>query len=278
MTYPLQKICRALEVSRSGYYAWKARPKPNRAIDNEKLIIEIRRIFLDNNANYGSPRVCHALRKENIACSENRVARLMRVDGLMAIQRRKFRATTDSKHDFPVAPNLLNRNFVTSDPNKVWVSDITYVWTNEGWLYLAFVLDLYCRGVMGFSVSDSLSDELVQSALRQAVLRADPSKGLIHHSDRGSQYASIDYQDLLEEHGIVPSMSRKGDCWDNAVGESFLHTLKVELVNRFRFMTRQEARLKIFEYIETYYNRKRMHSTLGYMSPLEFREQALVIL
>ncbi len=265
-----------MEVSRSGYYAWKSRSRSIRAVDNERLIVEIRRVYLQNNGNYGSPRVCHALRKENIACSENRVARLMRLEGIAAIQRRKFRATTDSRHDFPVAPNLLNRNFVTSDPNKVWVSDITYVWTFEGWLYLAFVLDLYCRTVMGFSISESLSGELVHSALRQAVLKDCPSKGLIHHSDRGSQYASIDYQDLLNEYGIVPSMSRKGDCWDNAVGESFLHTLKVEMINRFRFRTREEAKLKIFEYIETYYNRRRIHSALGYMSPLEFREQALV--
>ena len=271
-------MCRLLEVSRSGYHAWKSRPKSDKVIKNENLLVDIRRVYLENNKNYGSPRICKALRKENITCSENRIARLMRIDGLIAVQRLKFKATTNSKHDFPVAPNLLNRNFITPVPNKVWVSDITYVWTYEGWLYLAFVLDLFCRTIVGFSVSDRLMDELTQSALRQAVLRTNPCSGLIHHSDRGSQYASYDYQNLLKEHGIIPSMSRKGDCWDNAVGESFVHTLKVELVNRFRFRTRQEAKLKIFEYIEMYYNSRRMHSTLGYMSPSEFRKQALAVL
>jgi len=162
------------------------------------------------------------LRQENIRCSENRVARLMRINKLIAVQRRKFRATTDSRHSWPVAANILNRNFVTSSPNKVWLSDISYVWTWEGWLYLAFVLDLYYRGVVGLAMSDKVTDELTQNALKQAILRCNPPNGLIHHSDQGRQHTGGDYQALLKKYGITPSMSRKGDCWDNAVGESFL--------------------------------------------------------
>ena len=263
-----------LEVSTSGYYAWKNRPKSQRRIDNEQLLIEIRCIFLEHGQNYGSPRIWNALRKAGISCSENRVARLMRTNNLMAVQRRKFRVTTDSKHNWPVAPNILNRNFVTDAPSKIWLTDITYVWTWEGWLYLAFVLDLYYRGVIGLAMSARVTDELTQSALKQALLRRNPPQGLIHHSDRGSQYASGDYQELLKKHEIRPSMSRKGDCWDNAVGESFLHTLKVEKINRCRFKTREEAKREIFEYVEMYYNRKRAHSSLDYMSPYEFEKRA----
>lgn len=267
-----------MEVSKSGYYAWKERPKSTRTIENEELLIEIRRVFLEHGGNYGSPRVWDALRKADIACSENRVARLMRKNKLVAVQRRKYRVTTDSKHNWPVAPNILGRNFTTAAPNKIWLTDITYIWTWEGWLYLAFVLDLYYRGVIGLAMSARVTEELTQNALKQAILRCSPPKGLIHHSDRGSQYASGDYQELLKKHGIRPSMNRKGDCWDNAVGESFLHTLKVEKINRSRFMTREEAKREIFEYIEMYYNRKRAHSSLGYRSPFEFEAQAVTTL
>lgn len=260
-------------MSKSGYYAWKKRPKSRLSIANEDLLIEIRRVFLENKENYGSPRIYNALKQNDIVCSENRIARLMRLDKLVAVQRRKFRATTNSRHDWPVAPNLLNRNFMTDAPNKVWITDITYIWTWEGWLYLAFVLDLYYRGVIGLAMADRITDELTQTALQQALLRRNPPKGLIHHSDRGSQYASGDYQALLVKHEITPSMSRKGDCWDNAVGESFLHTLKVEMVNRYRFKTREEAKHNIFEYVEMYYNCKRAHSSLGYRSPYEFEKR-----
>lgn len=263
-----------MEVSKSGYYAWKNRPKSQQRIDSERLLIEIRRVFLEHRQNYGSPRIYDALRKNNIACSENRIARLMRMNRLVAVQRRKFKATTNSRHNWPIAPNLLSRNFITTGPNRIWVTDITYIWTLEGWLYLAFVLDLYCRGVVGLAMLDRITDNLTQSALKQATLRRNPPEGLIHHSDRGSQYASGDYQTLLQKHEMIPSMSRKGDCWDNAVAESFLHTLKVELVNRYRFKTREEAKREIFEYIEMYYNRKRTHSTLGYLSPFEFENRA----
>ncbi len=271
-------MCRVLEVSKSGYYAWKYRDKSQRGIDNDQLIIEIKRVFLEYRETYGSPRVCNDLNKQGIPCSENRVARLMRLDNLVAVQRRKFKVTTNSKHSWPVAPNLLDRNFITTRPNKVWVSDITYIWTWEGWLYLAFVLDLYYRGVIGLAMSERMTDDLTQSALNQAIMRRNPPEGLMHHSDRGSQYASGDYQALLKEHKITPSMSRKGDCWDNAVSESFLHTLKVEMVNRSRFKTREKAKGDIFEYVETFYNRKRAHSTLGYMSPFEFERKALITL
>ena len=259
-----------LEVSKSGYYAWKKRSKSQRGIDNESLLIEIRRIFLEHRQNYGSPRIWDALRKESIRCSKNRIARLMQINGLAAAQKRKFKATTNSKHTWPIAPNLLKRNFTINKPNRIWVTDISYIWTWEGWLYLSFVLDLFSRGVIGLAMSERITDDLTQSALKQALGRRNPSAGLIHHSDRGSQYASGDYQALLKKHEITPSMSRKGDCWDNAVAESFLHTLKVEMVNRYRFKTRNEARREIFKYVEMYYNRKRTHSSLGYLSPLDY--------
>jgi transposase InsO family protein len=263
-----------LEVSKSGYHAWKRRAKSQRRIENEALLIEIRRVFVDNDQNYGSPRIARALKDVNIPCSENRIARLMHEAGLAAIQRRKFKATTNSKHNWPVAPNLLERHFSVDEPNKIWVTDITYIWTWEGWLYLSFVLDLYSRGVVGLAMSNRITDNLTQSALNQAIGRRNPVAGLIHHSDRGSQYASGDYQALLKKHAITPSMSRKGDCWDNAVAESFLHTLKVEKINRYRFKTRDEAKREIFRYIEMYYNRKRTHSSLGYLSPFEFEERS----
>lgn len=263
-----------LEVSKSGYYAWKKRPKSQRRIDNEALLIEIRRIFIDNDRDYGSPRIWRELKKASTPCSENRVARLMREAGLVAIQRHKFKATTDSNHNWPVAPNLLERNFSVDAPNKIWVTDITYIWTWEGWLYLSFVLDLFSRGVVGLAMSERITDDLTQSALNQAIGRRNPQTGLIHHSDRGSQYASGDYQALLKRQEITPSMSRKGDCWDNAVAESFIHTLKVEKVNRYRFKTRDEAKSKIFEYVEMYYNRKRTHSSLGYFSPFDYEKRS----
>ena len=228
---------------------------------------------MEHDHNYGSPRIWDALRKNHIVCSENRIARLMRVDKLVAVQRRKFRVTTDSKHNWPIAPNIVSRNFVTDAPGKIWLADISYIWTWEGWLYLAFVLDLYYRGVIGLAMSNRVTDDLTQNALKQAILRRNPPEGLVHHSDRGSQYASGDYQELLKKHRIIPSMSRKGDCWDNAVGESFLHTLKVEKVNKCRFKTREEARQEIFKYVEMYYNRKRTHSSLGYLSPFDFEKR-----
>ena len=266
-------MCRALEVSRSGYYAWKKRSKSQRRLDNEKLLIEIRRVFWDNDQDYGSPRIWDELNnKQGIRCSENRVAKVMREAGIIAIQRRKFRLTTNSKHDYPVWPNLLNRNFVVDRPNAIWVSDITYIWTLEGWLYLAAVLDLFSRWVIGMAMDKTIADTLVLQAMNQAIMRRNPGKGLILHSDRGSQYAGNDFNALLAHNDFVGSMSKKGDCWDNAVAESFIHTLKVECVHRNKFKTRNEAKIKIFEYVEMYYNRKRAHSTLGYISPCEYEK------
>ncbi len=270
-------MCRALDVSRSGYYAYKKRPKSQGRVKNEALLIEIRRVFLENNSNYGSPRIWNQLHKvDHMSCSENRVARVMRLNGIVAIQKRKFRVTTNSKHDYPVWPNVLNRNFVVERPNTVWVSDITYIWTLEGWLYLAVVLDLFSRGVVGMAMDKTLEDTLVLQAMRQAILRRNPEKGLIFHSDRGSQYAGNDFKALLAQNEFIGSMSRKGNCWDNAVSESFFHTLKVELIHRMKFKTRQEAGGKIFEYGEMYYNYKRAHSTLGYVSPFEYERLAIV--
>jgi transposase InsO family protein len=267
---------RALEVSRSGYYTFKTRPQSQNRINNDRLLIEIRRVFLDNDSNYGSPRIWNELRnKEQILCSVNRIARLMHLNGIVAVQKRKFRVTTNSKHNYPVWPNILNRNFVVERPNLVWVSDITYVWTFEGWLYLTAIIDLYSRGVVGLSMDKTIADTLVIQALKQAVLRRNPAKGIILHSDRGSQYAGNGFKALLTKHEFTGSMSRKGDCWDNAVAESFIHTLKVELIHKNKFKTREEAKRKIFGYVEMYYNTKRAHSTLGYLSPFEFEKRSL---
>ena len=268
-------MCRAVDVSKSGYYAFKVRPKSQNRINNDKLLIEIRRVFWDNDRNYGSPRIWNQLyNKEQIPCSLNRVARLMRCNGIAAIQRRKFRVTTNSKHNYSLWPNILNRHFAVHKPNAVWVSDITYIWTQEGWLYLATMLDLYSRGIVGLAMDKSITDRLTQQALKQAILRRNPPKGLICHSDRGSQYAANDFKALLTQHEFIGSMSKKGDCWDNAVAESFFHTLKVELTHRYIFKTREEAKRKIFEYVEMYYNRRRTHSALGYLSPFEFENRA----
>jgi putative transposase len=273
--FALGKMCRALEVSRSGYYAFRKRPKSLRRLENEKLLIEIRRIFVENQSTYGSPRIWNQLSNvERIRCSENRVAKVMRAGGIVAIQKRRFRVTTNSKHHYPVWPNVLERNFLVQKPNAVWVSDITYIWTLEGWLYLAAVLDLFSRGVVGLAMDKTIADTLVTQAMMQAILRRNPEKGLICHSDQGSQYAGNNFKAILSQHEFVGSMSRKGDCWDNAVAESFFHTLKVELIHRHRFQTRDEAKRKIFEYVEAYYNRKRAHSTLGFLSPFEYERKA----
>ena len=272
-------MCRALEVSRSGYYAYKKRPISQRRADSENLLIEIRRVFLENDSNYGSPRIWDQLHnKEYMRCSENRVARLMRINGIVAVQKRKFRVTTNSKHGYPVWPNVLNRNFIAERPNTIWVSDITYIWTFEGLLYLAAVLDLFSRGIVGLAMDKTIADTLTTQAMMQAISRRNPLKGLICHTDRGSQYAGNDFKAILAQNEFVGSMSKKGDCWDNAVAESFFHTLKVELVHRNRFKTRDEAKRKIFEYVEMYYNRRRAHSTLGNLSPFEYERQAVLSL
>ncbi len=266
-------MCRVLKVSTSGYYAWRGRQQSQRERQNRKLLVAIKVLHKQSKQTYGSPRICRALSKQGTRCSENRVARLMRDNGIRAKQTKHFKATTDSRHDLPVAENTLDRQFEPEAPNEAWAADITYVWTGEGWLYLAVVMDLFSRRIVGFSMRRSLSRALVIEALKMALGRRRIGQGLLHHSDRGSQYASGDFQRELVGAGIICSMSRRGNCWDNAPVESFFATLKGELVHHRRYRTRSEARSDIFEYIELWYNRKRLHSSLDYLSPAEYEEQ-----
>ena len=268
--YPLAVLCAALEVSRSGYYAWKERPAPARAKADEQLGVEIVAIHRRSRCTYGSPRVHADLRAKGRRVGEKRVARLMREKGLAAQRKRRFRRTTDSNHDRPIAPNVLDRNFVQEAPNQVWVTDVTYIFTAEGWLYLAAMLDLFSRRVVGWATSDTNDRFLALDALYRALRARRPRAGLVHHSDRGSPYASEDYRDALRDRGITASMSRIGDCWDNAVAESFFATLKGELVDHERYATRAAAVASIGDYIERFYNTERRHSHLGYVSPIEF--------
>lgn len=274
--FRVNKMCNVLEVSKSGFYAWMCRTESDRARANRELLAEIRIAFKHSRQTYGSPRMTTELVEAKISCSENRVARLMRVNGIRAIGKRKYRATTNSKHAHPVAENLLNREFNVDRPNAVWLSDITYIWTSEGWLYLATVMDLYSRLSVGWSMGSRVNAELTLDALRQGIHRRKICPDLMHHSDRGSQYASGDYQELIKKTRMICSMSRKGDCWDNAPMESFFATLKAELVYRERFKTRQEAKAKIFEYIEVFYNRQRRHSSLGNQSPVDFERRQII--
>lgn len=268
--FPISVMCDVLSVSRSGYYAWRHKPASQRKKANATLLKNIRTVHRDSREAYGSPRIYQALKKQGIPCSESRVARLMREDDLRAKMKRRFKATTDSKHDLPIAPNLLQRDFSPAEPNQVYAGDITYIWTTEGWLYLAVVIDLFSRSVVGWAMDKRMTRQLVIDALTMAVQRRRPPLGLIFHSDRGSQYASADFQSLLVKYGMRCSMSRKGDCWDNAPVESFFGSLKQELVFHMRYPTRFYARQSIFDYIERFYNRSRLHSTLGYKSPADF--------
>ena len=271
--YPVALMCRVLQVSRSGYYAWQKRPVAERRRQDQRLALEVAAIHAHSRGRYGSPRVHAELRERGQRIARKRVARLMRAAGLRARVRRRFRCTTDSKHQMAIKGNLLARRFAVSAPNTGWVTDITYLWTLEGWLYLAVVLDLYSRRVVGWSLSERLERRLVLDALGMALKQRQPSRGMLHHSDRGSQYASQEYQQLLAQHGILSSMSRSGNCWDNAVAESFFATLKLELVYQTRWSTRAEARGAVFEYIELFYNRQRRHSALGYLCPTEFEQR-----
>jgi transposase InsO family protein len=274
--YPIRLMTRALNVSSAGYYAWVDRPESARSVANRALLVDIRAIHREYRQTYGSPSIWDALVKRGHRVGENRVARLMRAAGIRAKTVKKWKATTDSGHRLPVAANTLNREFRVEQPNRVWAGDITYVWTNEGWLYLAVVLDLFSRQVIGWALGSRLTVDLAEVALTMALWRRKPKAGLLHHSDRGSQYAAGTYQQLLGDHGIECSMSRKGNCWDNACVESFFGTLKKELIHHRRYLTREEARQEIFEYIEVFYNRMRRHSTLGYYSPAEFEAMAAV--
>ena len=272
--YPVLVLCRVMEVGRSGFYAWQGRPPSARARTDEVLEGHIDRAFTGSRGTYGSPRIRAQLNAQGVPVSKRRVARLMRRRGFYALRKRRFKRTTDSRHKLPIAPNLLQRDFTASAPNRVWVTDITCIWTLQGWLYLAIMLDLFSRRVVGWAMSANIDESLVLAALNMALITRRPARGLIHHSDRGSQYCSTGYMAVLKAHGVERSMSRKGDCWDNAVAESFFGTLKQEMVFRRELEPRAAAQTAIFEYLETYYNPKRRHSTLGFLSPVDFEERA----
>ncbi len=269
-------MCRALQVSRSGFYDWTKREPSERTAQEQRLRLEIRSIHRRSRHTYGSPRVHQERRRRGIGCSRKRVERLMRQEGMGAKKKRRFRITTDSNHSHAVAPNLLRRRFAveeTGGVDRVWAGDITYVPTREGWLYLAVLLDLASRRVVGWAMRQTLESALATDALRMALGSRGPARALLHHSDRGVQYASGEYQALLQRHGMIGSMSRRGDGYDNAVVESFFATLERELIQQSDWHTREEARRAIFEYIEVWYNRERLHSSLGYRSPAGYEEQ-----
>jgi transposase InsO family protein len=265
-------MCKALNVSTSDFYAWCSRPISAREIAKRKLIKKIEAVYYDSYETYGNPRVYHELKAQDVACSENRVARLMRLRGLRAKQVRRYRATTKRNKRHPVAPNVLKRDFRADRPDHKWLTDITYIPTQEGWLYLAVILDLYHRGIVGWAMSERMTSALTISALKMAIRERRPGGGLIHHSDQGSQYTDGTYQTLLRDHGIQASMNGVGTWYDNAPMESFFGTLKSELVHHRVYHTRDEARPDLFFYIESFYNRRRRHSSLGYLSPEAYEQ------
>src|SRR5512144_2017096 len=274
-TWPVRVLCEALEVSASGYYAWRGRPESARSAANRALLTDIRRVHEQHRGRYGAPRIHAALRAEGRPLSRGRIERLMRRHGIRAMTHRRFRVvTTSSKHNLPIADNLLAQSFLATRPNQIWLADISYIPTNEGWLYLAVVLDLFSRKVVGWAMRDHLRQQLVIAALTMAIQRQRPARGLLHHSDRGSQYAGSDYRVVLDANGMIPSMSRTGNCWDNAPMESWFHPLKTELVHHTAYATREAAKRDLFAYIEAYYNRQRLHSALGYLTPEQAELQA----
>jgi transposase InsO family protein len=268
--YPVRLLCELLDVSRSGFYAWVDRPASPKRIADAQLVLEIRAALARGRGAYGSPRVHRELRARGIRVGKKRVERLMRENGIFARQKRRFVHTTDSRHEHPIAPNVLGRRFDVPAANKAWVGDVTYIPTAEGWLYLAVLLDLFSRRVVGWATSATNDGELALRALDQALRARRPRPGLVHHTDRGSPYASDDYRRALDAHAVVASMSRTGDCYDNAVAESFFATLKTEHVDHEDFATRAHGTASIGEYIEEFYNCSRRHSHVGYLSPLEF--------
>ncbi len=272
-SFAVEKMCRALKISKSGYYAWRDKPKSMRDLANDKLDHHIRTIYEQNKGRCGSPRITEALNEQGIACSKNRIADRMRKNDIKAKTKKRFKVTTNSKHNHPIATNLLNQDFTAQHPNQIWASDITYIWTREGWLYLAVILDLFSRRIVGWAMSNRLGQELVLNAFQQALWRRRPGHGIIFHSDQGVQYACTAFRNLLKEYKFIQSMSGRGNCYDNAVVESFFHTLKTELVYFETYHTREEARSSIFEYIELYYNKIRLHSTLKYCSPVKFEQR-----
>jgi putative transposase len=274
-TFPVRLMCRVLEVSPSGFYAWRSRPESARAASDRHLLAKVHRLQAQHHGRYGSPRMHAALRAEGHSCSRGRVERMMRRHDIRALASRGFRPrTTDSHHSLPVAPNLLAQRFLAPAPSRIWLADITYIATGDGWLYLAAILDLATRKIVGWAMRDHMRTELALAALLMAAQRQRPALGLIHHSDRGSQYAASAYSSQLAELGAIASMSRKGCCYDNAPMESFFHTLKVELVRQRRWNTHDEARRDLFAYIEGYYNRQRIHSAIGYVTPEQAQQMA----
>jgi putative transposase len=273
--FPVALMCRQLGVSRAGYYAWVRRPESARKAQERALGVQVAAVYRESRRTYGAPRVQRELRRRGVRVARKRVARLMRQEGLAARSRRRFVLTADSQHPHPIAPNVLQRDFRPPAPNATWACDITYVPTAEGWLYLAVVLDLFSRRIVGWATSACIDRRLVLAALDMALAARRPPRGLVHHSDRGCQYACADYQQALASRGLVPSMSRKGNCWDNACVESFFSSLKTECVYRQRFSTHAAARLALFDYLEVFYNRSRLHSHLGYVSPAEYEAAAL---
>lgn len=274
-TWPVRVLCDVLEVSPAGYYAWRTRKPSARATANGELVAAIRRAHGDSGGRYGSPRVHAVLQAQGRGTSRGRIERLMRHYGIRAIMAPPRRVrTTDSRHTLPIAPNLVARDFTAAAPNRIWLADITYIPTDEGWLYLAAVMDLYSRKIVGWAMRDHLRTELASTALAMAIRQQRPAAGLIHHSDRGVQYAAHDYRSALVAAGMTASMSRKADCWDNAPMESFFHTLKTELVHHRQYATHAEAQRDIFAFIEGFYNRTRLHSAIGYITPIEMERKA----
>ena len=272
--FPVHRLCRVLGVSQSGYFAWKGRPACRRQHEDMVLLAHVRSAFALSNGTYGSPRMTRDLRDDGLQVGRRRTARLMRENGLRARQKRRFKRTTDSHHSWPAAPNLLDQDFTAAGPDEKWGADISYIWTKEGWLYLAVVIDLFARRVVGWSTSDRLHRDLALAALRKAVVMRRPAAGLVHHSDRGSQYCSVDYQAELKANGILISMSGRGNCYDNAMVETFFKTLKAELVWRTAFETRADATAAIGRYIDGFYNPVRRHSALDFTSPAQFERMA----
>lgn len=274
--YPMRILCRVLRVSRSGYYAWRTRKPSARQLEDEQLRPKVVKAFKTGRGTYGSPRVRDELIDQGFEIGRKRVARLMREMGLQGVTPRKFRVTTNSDHEHSIAENLIDWDFGAARPNEKWATDITYIWTAEGWLYLAIVMDLYSRRIVGWAMADHMKTDLCLDALGMAIRQRTPFEGLIHHSDRGVQYASDRYREALQSRGIECSMSRRANCWDNAVAESFFGTLKNELIYRRPWLTRKAAHNAIAEYIEIFYNRIRRHSTIGNVSPAVYEETAMV--
>jgi len=275
--FPISLMCHVLKVQPSGFYAWLKRPESKRQKEDERLRVHIRASHKASRKTYGSPRVLRDLRADGVRAGRKRIARLMREEGLKGALPRKFKRTTDSAHDKPIAPNILNRKFsAVEQTNKVWVADITYIWTAAGWLYLAVVIDLFSRRVVGYAIDDHMRAGLVTNALNAALQSRDVTEGLMHHSDRGSQYAGDELGKIIEDKGIILSMSRRGNCWDNAVAESFFATIKKELIHRQYWLGKAQTISAVSDYIVNFYNRQRRHSSIGYVSPAEYERLTMM--